>query len=114
MLPVTVEPIDPQSYMNLYEPQDVQLLVVNHSEKALNIQLQMRSNLMKGLRICGKSFQNLGEIRSSGGSCVITIKILPIQAGLFQLNGCVILDLVSGREIPQPPLFHVFVESSGQ
>ena len=114
VLPITVEPIDPPCYMTLHEPEDIQLLVVNHSDKAINIQIQMRSNQMKGLCICGKSFQNLGEIRSSGGSCVIPIKVLPIEAGLFQLGGCVIVDLLSGREIAQPPLFHVFVESPNQ
>lgn len=33
LFPVSVEPIDPPTYMNLFVPQEVQLLVVNHSGK---------------------------------------------------------------------------------
>ena len=112
LLPVTVEPIEPPTYLTLFEAKDVQLLVVNHSDKTLNLQIQMRLSDMKGVKVCSKSFQNLGEVKASGGSCIAPIKILPVEAGLFRLQGCVILDLFSGREIVQPALFNAFVYGS--
>lgn len=110
ILPVTVEPIDPPTIMTLYKPQEINLLVVNHSERSINLQLQMHLDQMKGVQICGNSFQNLGEVRPSGGSCVVPIKIIAFQNGLFKLRGCVVYDLDSGREIIQPNLFDIFVK----
>eukprot|EP00591_Stephanopyxis_turris_P012617 CAMPEP_0195508432 /NCGR_PEP_ID=MMETSP0794_2-20130614/1638_1 /TAXON_ID=515487 /ORGANISM="Stephanopyxis turris, Strain CCMP 815" /LENGTH=461 /DNA_ID=CAMNT_0040635385 /DNA_START=51 /DNA_END=1436 /DNA_ORIENTATION=- len=109
VLPVTVEPIDPPSTMALAVPEEVQLLIVNHSDKPMNLQLQMRLAHMKGVVVCGPSFINLGEISPSGGSSVVGVRLVPLVAGLFRTQGCFIVDLTSGKEIPQPPLFHVFV-----
>lgn len=110
ILPVTVEPIDPPTTMKLAEPQEVQLLIVNHSDKAMDLQLQMRLSQMSGVVVCGPSFKNLGEVSPSGGSCVMGIRLVALVAGLFRAQGCCIVDLTSGKEIPQPPLFSVFVE----
>jgi trafficking protein particle complex subunit 13 len=41
-LPVTVEPIDPPSTLQLNVPTEVQFLVVNHSEQEMTLQLQFR------------------------------------------------------------------------
>lgn len=110
VLPVTVEPIDPPSKMVLAMPQEVQLLIVNHSDQAMNLQLQMRLPHMSGVVVCGPSFKNLGEVSPSGGSRVMGIRLVALVAGLFRAQGCCIVDLTSGMEIPQPPLFNVFVE----
>jgi len=109
LLPVTVEPIDPPSTMKLASPEEVQFLIVNHSPKAMNLQLQFRLNHMSGVAVCGKSFKNLGEIPPSGGSTVVGIRLLALVAGLLRVQGCCIVDLEAGQEIPQPPLFNVFV-----
>ena len=109
-LPVTVEPIDPPSHMELNVPKEVQFLVVNHSEHSMNLQFQLRLAQMAGLVVCGPSFRSLGEVSPKGGSTVVVARFLPLAAGLMRLQGCVVVDLVSGREIQQPPLFHVFVE----
>mmetsp|Transcript_36819 Transcript_36819/g.44386 ORF Transcript_36819/g.44386 Transcript_36819/m.44386 type:complete len:495 (+) Transcript_36819:156-1640(+) len=111
-LPVTVEPIDPPSLMKLAVPQEVQLLIVNHSDKPMHLQLQMRLNHMSGVVVCGPSFKNLGNVSSAGGSCVVGVRLVALVAGLFRAQGCVIVDLSSGREIAQPPLFSVFVEKA--
>lgn len=112
ILPVTVEPIDPPLTMELGKPQKVQLLVVNHSNKTMNLQLQMRLSHMDGVVVCGSSFQNLGNIEPNGKSCVIGIRLLPLLAGLFRVQGCWIVEMTTAREIPQPPLFHVFVQKN--
>mmetsp|Transcript_314 Transcript_314/g.414 ORF Transcript_314/g.414 Transcript_314/m.414 type:complete len:426 (-) Transcript_314:43-1320(-) len=114
LLPVTVEPIDPPTSMELAVSREVQLLIVNHSEKAMNLQLQMRLPQMSGVVICGSSFKNLGEVPPSGGSCVVSIRLVALVAGLFRAQGCCIVDLTSGREMPQPPLFNVFVEKADE
>ena len=110
LLPVTVEPIDPPSRMELSVPQKVSLLVVNHSARPMTLQLQMRLPNMNGVVICGQSFITLGEIPPSGGSYTIDVNLIAFVAGLFSVQGCYIVDMNSGMEIQQPALFNVFVE----
>lgn len=114
MLPVTVEPIEPPTTMKLSVPQKVSLLVVNHSQKPMSLQLQMRLPNMNGVVICGPSFITLGEIPPSGGSCTIDVNFIALVAGLFSVQGCYIVDMTTGMEIQQPALFNVFVELSNE
>jgi len=110
ILPVTVEPIDPPSTLALCVPQEVQLLVVNHSNVEMDLQIQMRLPGMIGVVVCGQSFKNLGIVKPNGGSTIVNINLVALVAGLFRVQGCWVIDLGSGREIAQPPLFSVFVE----
>jgi hypothetical protein len=110
LLPVTVEPIDPPNHMQLSVPQELQFLVVNHSSSSMTIQLQFHLDHMKGLAICGPSFKNLEDVPGSGGSTTVTMRFVALEAGLLRLSGCCIVDLASGQEVPQPPLFNVLVE----
>jgi hypothetical protein len=112
IFPVTVEPINPPSIMQVGVPVEVKLLVVNHGAKIQNMQLQMRLPEMKGVVVCGQSFQNLGEISPNGGSHVSTIRLMAMLPGLFFVNGCFVVDLSSGLEIAQPALFSTFVEAN--
>ena len=109
--PVTVEPISPPNRMVIGEPVDVQVLIVNHGAKQLNLQLQMRLPLMKGVVVYGQSFRNLGEIQPNGGSVVSKIRLIALVPGLFFVGGCYVVDLNSGMEIKQPNLLSVFVEN---
>ena len=109
-LPVTVEPIDPPARLTLAEPTEIRLLVVNHSAKPLSMQLQMRAGNMSGLVVCGRSCLNLGDVNPSGGSRVVTVRMVAMVAGLLSARGCSVLDVTNGREIVQPPLFSCFVE----
>lgn len=110
VLPITVEPVDPPTSMTLAQPQEVQFLIVNHSETSMTLQLQMRLNYMSGVVVCGPSFINLGELPSSGGSTIIGVRLVALVSGLLRIQGCCIVDLTTGQETPQPPLFNVFVE----
>jgi hypothetical protein len=110
LLPVTVEPIDPPNHMQLSVPQEIYFLVVNHSSSSMTIQLQFHLDHMKGLAICGPSFKNLEDVPGSGGSTTVAMRFVALEAGLLRLSGCCIVDLASGREVPQPPLFNVLVE----
>jgi hypothetical protein len=93
------------------EPVDIQVLIVNHSSKPLNLQLQMRLPLMKGVVVYGQSFKNLSMIQPNGGSIVSNICLIAMVPGLFCVGGCYIVDLNSGMEIKQPNLLSVLVEA---
>ena len=112
-LPVTVDPIHPPRRMTCHEPTEVQFYVVNHAAQALTLQLQFRLSEMTELTICGPSFVSLGTLAGQGGSTVVKVHCLPLATGLLTLQGCWIVDLASDHEIPQPPLFHVFVDKEG-
>jgi hypothetical protein len=109
-LPVTVEPLEPPSTMTLATPQEVQFLVVNHSVKTMDLQLQFRLNHMSGVAVCGKSWKNLGEVSPNGGSVVVGMRLMPLVGGLLRVQGCCVVDLNTTKEVPQPPLFNVFVD----
>jgi len=114
LLPVTVEPIRPPTRMQLAVPQEVQFLVMNHTNNPLALQLQFRfeKQQLEGLVICGHSFKTLGELAPQGGCSVVTMRITAVSCGLLRLHGCFVVDLTTDREIPQPPLFDVFVDNS--
>ncbi len=111
--PVTVEPVNPPKRMTVGVPVDIQVLIVNHGTKTMDLQLQMRLSLMKGVVVYGQSFKNLGEIPPNGGSVVSKIKLIAMVPGLFFVGGCYVVDLASGMEIKQPNLLSVFVETNG-
>lgn len=136
MIVVTVEPIDPPSRVILQEPVTVQFLIVNHSVQTMPLQLQFHNNTSGTttaaapkapsctslapapleihpqhgcLAVSGPSFQNVGDIPGQGGSTVVPVTFLPLYTGLCRVQSCSVLDLASGREILQPPLFTTFV-----
>jgi trafficking protein particle complex subunit 13 len=111
-LPITVEPVDPPKTMGLAQTEEVQFLVVNHSDVTRNVQLQFRLNHMSGVAVCGTSFKNLGKLAGSGGSVLVGIRLIALVGGLLRVQGCCVVDLESGQEIPQPPLFHMFVDGT--
>jgi trafficking protein particle complex subunit 13 len=108
---ITVEPIDPPVRMRLHVPKEVKFLVVNHTNDTLTLQIQFTiSQMDPGLVICGPSYQNLGSIARQGGSIVTVLNFLPLRSGLFRVQGCTVVDVASGREAVQPPLWTTFVE----
>lgn len=107
--PVTVEPLSPPSEMIVGVDIDIDFLVVNHSSRPLDLQLQMRLPMMTGVVIYGQSFKNLGVVRSNGGSVVCSVKLIAMVPGLFYVGGCYVVDLNSGMEIEQPNLMSVLV-----
>lgn len=108
-LPVTVEPIDPPTRMQLHVPREVQFLVVNHGTVPMNLQLQFRLSQMNGIAICGSSYQSLGEVSPNGGSTVASARFMPLAAGMLKVQGCYVQDLATEQEIAQPALFQTFV-----
>jgi hypothetical protein len=76
----------------------------------MDLQIQFRLNHMSGVAVCGKSWKNLGEVSPNGGSVVVGMRLLPLVGGLLRVQGCCIVDLSTTKEVPQPPLFNVFVD----
>ena len=113
-LPITVEPIDPPTRMQLKVPREVQFLVVNHSSHSMALQIQFRLKNMTGLAVCGPSFKTVGNVPPNGGSTVVSVRFLPLAAGLLRVQGCCVVDLASGNEILQPPLFQTYIEQEGK
>ena len=109
-LPVTVEPVDPPTKVNLGEPFQVQFLVVNHSNSYMTLQLQFLLEHMNGLSVCGPSFKNLDEVPGKGGSVTVSVRFIALSAGLLRLHGCCVADLATGYSIPQPPLLSLLVD----
>jgi hypothetical protein len=112
IFPVTVEPISPPSEIEIGQPFYIQVLVVNHSSKVMNLQLQFRLSQMKGIVVFGQSFQNLGEVQPNGSSVVRKVRLVAMLPGLFFVKGCFVVDLNSGMEIQQPKLFSTFVRNT--
>jgi hypothetical protein len=96
--------------MELSVPGQVPLLIVNHSNRPMNLQLQLRLSVMTGVVVCGPSYISLGELPPSGGSCTVDVRFVALVAGLFAVQGCYIVDLLSGMELQQPALFDVCID----
>jgi hypothetical protein len=109
LLPVTVEPINPPTQMQLGVPYEINFLVVNHSDQYMTPQLQFRLEHMKGIAVCGPSFKNLEEIAGNGGTGTVPARFIALSTGLVQMTGCCIVNLSTGHMIPQPPMMNAFV-----
>ena len=110
LLPVTVEPIDPPSRAKRGSPFKMQVLVINHSDREMALQLQFHSEYMNGVTVCGPSFKNVHEIPGRGGSGSAVVNFMPVACGLLQISGCSVVDLNQGTVFPQPPLCKVVVQ----
>ncbi len=111
LLPVTVEPINPPSRMELGVPCKIQFLIINHSDREMALQLQFHLEEMKGIAVCGSSFKNLLEVQGRGGSTSTLLSFVPLACGHLQIDGCKIVDLTRGVSFPQPPLCEVIVQA---
>ena len=108
--PVTIEPIDPPATATLNVPIKVQFLVVNHTNQPMNLQVKFSSDDTKGIVVHGTMSKNIGEVPENGGSTVSLVGFLPLATGLFTISGCSLVDLTTGQEILQPPMFQTLVK----
>lgn len=113
LFPVTVEPVNPPSRMELGVPSKIHFLIINHSEQEMTLQLQFRLEDMKGVAVCGSSFKNLHEVHARGGSASAFVSFVPLACGHVQIGGCTVVDLNRSVSFPQPSLFEVIVNAPG-
>ncbi|EWM26215.1 Protein of unknown function DUF974 [Nannochloropsis gaditana] len=89
----------------------------NNTDKDIWLQVQFHLDAMQGVYITGKSFQNAGQVRSHGTQNLL-FHFLPLMAGLHDVKGITILDMVTAQEYHQDRLCQVMVlrrsESVGQ
>mmetsp|Transcript_3467 Transcript_3467/g.8249 ORF Transcript_3467/g.8249 Transcript_3467/m.8249 type:complete len:500 (-) Transcript_3467:224-1723(-) len=109
IFPITVQPINPPKQLQVGIPFDIEFLVVNHSDQFMSAQLQFRSDLMKGILVCGPSSKNLEEIPGNGGKATVLVRFIALSAGLAQLTGCFVVNLATGQSVAQPPMLNTMV-----
>lgn len=80
----------------------------NNTEKDLWLQVQFHLDTMQGVYVTGKSFQNAGLVPAHGTQR-LTFQLLPLMAGLHDVKGLIILDLVTAQEFQQERLCEVMV-----
>eukprot|EP00624_Nannochloropsis_granulata_P004144 evm.model.NODE_30790_length_18481_cov_18.195553.6 len=80
----------------------------NNTEKDLWLQVQFHLDAMQGVYVTGKSFQNAGLVPARGTQR-LTFQLLPLMAGLHDVKGVMILDLVTAQEFQQERLCEVVV-----
>lgn len=106
--PVSVQPINGPTELQVGIPFDVQFSVQNHSKEVISAQLQFRLEFMKGIAVCGPSSKNVEEIPANGDATVC-FRFLALSPGLAQLTGCYLANLGTGQSIAQPPLLNSMV-----
>lgn len=82
--------------------------LANNSEKDLWLQVQFHLDAMQGVYVTGKSFQNAGLVPAHS-TTALTFQLLPLMAGLHDVKGITILDLVTSQEHQQERLCEVMV-----
>mmetsp|Transcript_21285 Transcript_21285/g.48345 ORF Transcript_21285/g.48345 Transcript_21285/m.48345 type:complete len:208 (-) Transcript_21285:43-666(-) len=111
--PLTVTPINPPQFsVKLTATHDVVLCVVNHGPKPIHrCQLMFhRSSAKVGFVPVGTTSAFLGTLDGNGGMSEVKIAFVATLPGLWAVGGCAVLDVMGGREVPQPDLFVVLVE----
>lgn len=88
---------------------ECEVAVRNLTERQLRLQLQFRSEAMSGLSIQGRSFMDLGQVGVLE-TFRCQVGVLPLAAGLQDLRGCVLVDMDTAKEYPQPSLGGTVVE----
>lgn len=90
------------------QPFDVTCKIVNASERTLDLILKLRSIQDASLLWCGISNRKLGPIEPGSNICV-NLTALPINTGLYSLNGVSLVDLFLKRTYDYDDLASVFV-----
>jgi hypothetical protein len=110
---VTVEAVDPPSYIDINVPTKVDFTVKNHSSKDVACSVSFVRKGMKGVYISGKSSCGTGVL-TPGGVVVVSFNVLGLVAGLCTVGGVVVKDERSGVEMVQPSMFSVMVGRGGE
>ena len=81
--------------------------------KPTYIQVQFHLESMQGIYVTGKSFQNAGLVQAHTKK-TMTFQLLPLMAGLHEIKGVSIVDLVSSQEFPQSKIGEFLVIKKGE
>lgn len=82
--------------------------LANNTERDLWLQVQFHLEAMQGVYVTGKAFQNAGLVPARS-TRPLAFQLLPLMAGLHEVKGVTIVDLVSAQEFHQDRLCEVMV-----
>lgn len=85
-----------------------QCALVNNTERDLWLQVQFHLEAMQGVYVTGKAFQNAGLVPAHTKR-PLAFQLLPLMAGLHEVKGVTIVDLVTSQEFLQERLCEVMV-----
>lgn len=102
------EPLAPDSLLVQGQVYTAKCALLNNSDKDLWLQVQFHLDGMQGVYILGKSFQNAGLVPAHASKPLV-FQLLPLMAGLHDIKGVTILDLVTSQEFNQDRLCEVMV-----
>ena len=85
-----------------------QCALANNTERDLWLQVQFHLEAMQGVYVTGKAFQNAGLVPAHTKR-PLAFQLLPLMAGLHDVKGVTIVDLVSAQEFHQDRLCEVMV-----
>lgn len=85
-----------------------QCAVVNNTERDLWLQVQFHLEAMQGVYVTGKAFQNAGLVPAHTKR-PMAFQLLPLMAGLHEVKGVTIVDMVTSQEFHQDRLCEVMV-----
>ncbi|OQR85963.1 hypothetical protein ACHHYP_11136 [Achlya hypogyna] len=86
-------------------------VVRNNGARAMNLQLQLRRELMTGIVCSSLAFQNVGVV-AANGSKQLQVELLPLIAGLQHIQGVFIVELETQAEFPQDKTVPLLVETA--
>lgn len=85
-----------------------QCALANNTERDLRLQVQFHLEAMQGVYVTGKAFQNAGLVPAHSKR-PLAFQLLPLMAGLHEVKGVTIVDLVTAHEFHQDRLCEVMV-----
>ncbi len=80
----------------------------NNTDKDLWLQVQFHLELMQGVYVTAKAFQNAGLVPARTTK-PLTFQLLPLMAGLHDVKGVTIMDMTTSQEYEQHRLCEVMV-----
>ncbi|OQS00827.1 hypothetical protein THRCLA_05843 [Thraustotheca clavata] len=76
------------------------VVIQNNGSRAMNLQLQLRRELMTGIVSSSLSHQNIGVV-GANSTKQVKVELLPLIAGLQQIQGAFLVELETNAEFPQ-------------
>ncbi|ETV64813.1 hypothetical protein H257_18361 [Aphanomyces astaci] len=91
------------------QPFVASVLIQNNGTRAMNLQLQLRRDLMLGILCSSVSHLNVGIVQGKS-SVHVSVELLPLIAGLQQIRGVLAVDMDSQVEFAMEKPVYVLVK----
>ncbi|XP_067928483.1 trafficking protein particle complex subunit 13-like [Watersipora subatra] len=101
------------SRVELEQPVDVTLQLVNASERKMDLRIELQNNPSCGILWTGISGRQLGTLEPNN-SITLSYVFIPIKPGLQAVSGIRVLDTFLKRTHEHDNIAHIFVNSSSK